>query len=657
MAYRVELPDLDYYQQAIKCQAACPVRTDARAYIIAIAAGDTERAYRIARESNPFASICGRICAAPCEDACRRGSVDSPIAIRPLKRFVAEQHGVESLRPAQLDGPPSPSTSLHDRAALKRLTAQPGRKRGRVAIIGAGPAGLAAAHDLALLGHAVTVFEASDEPGGMLRQGVPLYRLSRGLLDREIEAILDLGVDLRLNTAIGEEVTLAELRRDFDAVFLGAGLRKGRDLRIEGADLDGVFKAVDFLLNVNRGYRVDLGRKVIVVGGGNVAVDAARTALRAQLAQADLERLSPDELRVLVARTRETIRELADAEVRDGTTLHSAFDVARTAIRLGAVEVHMVALEDWHELPASRLEIEEAQEEGIQIHIRLGPNRILGQDGKVTGLETIRVRSVFDEAGRFNPTFVPDTQARMDCDSVILAIGQAADLSFVEGAEDIQVTPRGLVAADPETMATTAPGVWAGGDVVYGPRILIEAVRDGQRAARSMDAHVQGEPLRLVKSGHMQPQAEVRRPPEYLRLAREKVPTVPLDRRIGIAEVETGYDAEQAWRQAERCLDCGVNTVFDSAKCILCGGCVDVCPWNCLKIVRLSDLAGDESVAALVEAVDRGGGAIIKDETLCTRCGLCAARCPTGAITMESFSFQEWMTYTASALEVVAADR
>jgi NADPH-dependent glutamate synthase beta subunit-like oxidoreductase len=620
------------------------VRTDARAYVLAIAAGKTESAYLIARESNPFASICGRICAAPCEDACRRGSVDAPIAIRPLKRHVTELHGVESVLPAALDGPAGPSTTIFDRTALRDLARHPGRRRGRVVIVGAGPAGLAAAHDLALLGHTVTVLESSDQAGGMLRQGVPLYRLARELLDLEIQAILDLGVELRLNISVGSDVSLAQLRRDYDAVFLGNGLRKGRDLAIDGADLDGVFRAVDFLLNANRGYRVDLGRRVIVVGGGNVAVDAARTALRAQLAQADLERLPPDDLRALIGRTRETMGELVDPGRQGGEILHSAFDVARTAMRLGAAEVHMVALEDWHELPASQLEMEEAQEEGIQIHVRLGPNRILGTEGKVIGLETIRVRSVFDADGRFNPTFHAGTEEVMPGDSVILAIGQASDLSLLEGAQDIQVTPRGLLATDPETMATTANGVWAGGDVVYGPRILIDAVRDGQKAARSIEQHIQGKVLRTQRVARMHPDAGPARgvvSPGYLRSEREKVPTTPLERRIGIAEVETGYEPDQAMRQADRCLDCAVNTVFDSGKCILCGACVDVCPWNCLKLVPVSTLVG-EAVPPRQAGI---GGAIIKDETQCTRCALCAVRCPTGAITMEQFTFVETMSY------------
>ncbi|MFQ6015312.1 MAG: FAD-dependent oxidoreductase [Anaerolineae bacterium] len=685
--YQVEIPDIDYYQRAIKCQVGCPVRTDARGYVTAITQGDYQRAYHIAREANPLVSICGRICNAPCEDACRRGDLDAPIAIRALKRFVAERYGVEALRPGEEkpslpqeapSGSTEPSSrdfvelsrdaqaeglaevdsiTARDLTALRRLAAQSGRKKGRVAVIGSGPAGLSVAHDLALLGHQVTLFESSSTPGGMIRMGVPLYRLSRDLLDLEFQTILDLGMELRFNTTVGEDLSLADLRRDFDAVFIGVGLGKGRDLRIEGNDLDGVFKAVDFLLNVNAGYRVELGQKVIVIGGGNVAVDAARMAMRAKVAEADLAAITPEEIRRLLVEVRETIPELAGFEPTDGGVMRVAFDVARTALRLGVAEVHMMALESWEELPASELEIEEALEEGIEIHTRLGPNRILGRDGKVVGLETIQVRSVFDQEGRFNPTFIPGTEAVMDGDTVILAIGQAADFSFLKGAEEIEVSPRGLIIADPVTGATSAPGVYAGGDVVYGPRILIEAVRDGQRAARAIDAYLQGKTMKVVKRGRMTPLPDHRMPEGYTVRPRQKVPTLPLDRRIGIAEVELGYDEAMAVEQAERCLKCGVNTVFDASKCILCNGCVDVCPWNCLKIVHLADLAGDEHLEQVVEArygvpleaFDQPGAppaaAMLKDETLCTRCGLCAQRCPTGAITMEAFQFEEQLVY------------
>ncbi len=636
--YQVDIPDVEYYQRAIKCQAACPVGTDAYGYVTAIARGDLVAGYAMARGPNPLASVCGRVCNAPCEAACRRGSHDSPIAIRPLKRVLTEQYGAES----SLQTTVTPSQYSHvgamttrDRATLEKLAAQPRRKTGRVAVIGSGPAGLALAHDLAILGHEVTIFEVAESAGGMLRLGIPLYRLSRTLLDREIAAITNLGVDLRLNTPVdADNITLAELRHDYEAVFIAAGLGKGRDLRIPGVELDGALKAVDFLLNVNMGYKVDLGKRVIVIGGGDVAIDAARMAMRARLAEAD----------------RET---LATAGKEAEEVIHTAFDAARTAIRMGAIEVSMVALEDWHELPASQHELEEALEEGIKFHTRLGPRRILGQNGKVTGLETIAVASVFDEQGRFAPTFIPETETVMSCDTVILAIGQAADLSLLEGHDDIEVSPRGLIVADEKTGTTTAAGVYAGGDVVYGPRILIEAVRDGQRSARAIDSYIQGREIVSVTHGYFTILPDHMMPEDWIELPREIVPTRPLDRRIGIAEVETGYDQEQAQRQAKRCLQCGVNTVFDAEKCILCAACVDVCPWNCLKIVSVAELTAvdgqaDELTSALGHQFGDGapGAAIIKDEELCTRCAICVQRCPVGAITMEHFTFEETLQYS-----------
>ncbi|NOX60588.1 MAG: FAD-dependent oxidoreductase [Chloroflexi bacterium] len=653
--YHVYVPDLEYYKNQIKCQVGCPVRTDARGYVTAIARGALEEAYRIARTPNPLASICGRVCNAPCETACRRGDIDEPVAIRPLKRVVTERFGVESGLPlASLEAEMEVGAEIlgnltvRSRRTLVELAQTPGRKRGKVAVIGSGPAGLGCAHDLAVLGHEVTIFDAAPYPGGMLRTGIPLYRLDRTLLDREIQSVIDLGVELRMNTAIGRDVTFQQLREEYDAVFIATGLGEGRSLRIPGADLDGVLKAVDFLLNVNMGYKVDLGQKVIVIGGGNVAADAARMALRQQLA---------GDRPLTEAEVLELEREAASVETpAEDESLHAAVDAARTARRLGVAEVHMIALESWEELPASEIEIEESLEEGVQIHPGYGPHRILGKNGKVVGLETLDVLSVFDEDGRFNPKFKPNSEKVWDCDTVILAIGQAADLRFLEGEEDIEISPRGLIVADPQTGATTAKGVYAGGDVVYGPRILIEAVRDGQRSARAIDGQIQQKRVerrtRVVwteRKNHTMPEGYTKRP-------RSRVPTLPVDRRIGIAEVEVGYDLDEAVAQAERCLNCGVNTVFDGTKCILCNACVDVCPWDCLKIVSLTDIEGDETLNAVVkrtygydltELAEQGvpAAAMLKDDDLCTRCGLCAKRCPTGAITMETFSFTEQLVY------------
>ncbi|RME81226.1 MAG: 4Fe-4S dicluster domain-containing protein [Caldilineae bacterium] len=652
--YQVRVPDLDYYREQIKCQVACPVHTDARGYVTAIAAGDFEAAYRMARDPNPLASICGRVCNAPCEIACRRGDIDAPVAIRPLKRVVTERYGVESAHPidwhrdmgraAEMVG----NLTARSYHALSQLARQPGRRQGRVAVIGSGPAGLACAHDLALLGHQVVIYDAAPASGGMLRFGIPLYRLSRALLDREIQSILDLGIELRLNTPVGREVSFAQLREEYDAVFIATGLGEGRSLRIPGADLDGVLKAVDFLLNVNMGYKVDLGRRVIVIGGGNVAADAARMALRQQRAGArPLTELDQVELE------REAASAVAPGE---DESLHAAVDVARTAVRLGVPDVRMIALESWEELPASEIEIEESLEEGIQIFPGYGPNRILGEKGRVVGLETLDVASVFDKDGRFNPQFVPNSEKTWECDTIILAIGQAANLDFLGQDHGVEISPRGLIVVDEETGATSAPGVYAGGDVVYGPRILIEAVRDGQRAARAIDGQIQQKRIRVQTQIHWRDNPNHRMPEGYTKRPRIKPPTLPLERRIGIDEVEQGYDTAQAIAQAERCLNCGINTVFDGTKCILCNGCVDVCPWSCLKIVRVADLAGDEALEAVVRATfgcdiatlaaqDIPATAMLKDDDLCTRCGLCARRCPTGAITMETFSFAETLAY------------
>ncbi|HUU32540.1 MAG TPA: FAD-dependent oxidoreductase, partial [Vicinamibacterales bacterium] len=290
MAIPIRLPDLEHWKAQVKCQAGCPVATDAGRYVQLIAEGRLEDAFLVARAPNPFASVCGRVCAAPCEDACRRGAIDAPVSIRALKRHVTEQYGVESVRPDTQDRLQRDGIEEGNRYAghlplplyRQAPAAVPAGPKRRVAVIGAGPAGMAAAHDLALLRYAVTVFEASPEPGGMMRFGIPEYRLPRTLLRAEIDRIVALGVDLRLNAPLGPGFGLAELRaQGFEAVFLSVGVSAGRDLQAPGVELDGVVKAVDYLLNVNRGYRMDLGHKVVVIGGGFVAFDAARTAIRA----------------------------------------------------------------------------------------------------------------------------------------------------------------------------------------------------------------------------------------------------------------------------------------------------------------------------------------------------------------------------------------
>jgi formate dehydrogenase beta subunit len=634
---QVRFPDLEHWKAQVKCQAGCPVSTDAGRYVQLIAEGRDEDAYLVARSPNPFASVCGRVCAAPCEDACRRGSIDAPIPIRALKRFVTERHGVESVHPDTAErlrtAPPEEGNRYAGHVGLVPAGAGSGRK---VAVIGAGPAGLAAAHDLALAGHAVTVFEAGDEPGGMMRYGIPEYRLPRSLLRSEIDALLGLGVTLRLKTPLTPEDGLAALRRDgFAAIFLSVGVARGRDLDLPGAELDGVVRAIDYLLNVNRGYRMSLGRRVLVIGGGFVAFDAARTALRA------------GRLDDAAALGGEAAGE-ADARLKE------ALDSARAAMRGGAAEVTIASLESFDEMPVLRTtqgheEFEEAKKEGIRFLPRRGPKIFRGSDGRLQAVELRRVTSVFSPEGRFAPEYDDGDVETIEADACILAIGQRADLAFLLPEDGVALTPAGGVRVDPATLATSAPGIYAGGDVAFGPRNLIEAVANGKKAARSITAFLAGPgaaapPAALLEIEAL-PTRTYRMAAGFEILDRETPPTIDIGRRTGISEVETGYSEEEARRQAARCLVCHVQTIYDPERCVLCSRCVDVCPEYCLAIVPFETLdLPDEERRALEARAEADGvplSAMVKDDERCIRCGLCAVRCPTEAITMERFTITE----------------
>ncbi len=613
--YPAVVPDFQYFLGLIPCRTACPVRTNAGGYVRAAADWDTARGYRIARAPNPLASICGRICAHPCETTCRRGVIDQPISIRALKRTLTERHGVENA----LGDQPAPLKPL-------QLAARGSEGVARVAIVGAGPAGLSCAHDLALLGYHVSLFEAAPVVGGMLYQGVPEYRLSRDLIRAEVDQILALGVELKLEWRLGRDFTVGDLRRDrFAAIFLALGASRGRDLNIPGKDLDGVINGVDFLLNANLGYRMAIGEQVIVVGGGNVAIDVARTALRYATAEERIEMPGGAE-------------QLLHTWGYD----HAFIDAARTALRLGARRVQLVSLEKRDEMPAHPDEIREAEEESITLCPGRGPKAIIGENRRVVGLETLDVASVFDASGRFNPTLVPNSERRLDADTIILAVGQQPDTSCLSADPDIQITPRGLVAVNPRTLETTMPGVFCGGDLAFGPRIVIEAEADGKRAALAIHESLSGttvprararfRPIELNRSGD-----------RYDRIPRQRVPVLPVARRTGFREVEEGYGEEQARLEGSRCLWCNVETIFDSERCILCSGCVEICPEACLALVPVARLHATDQIEALRDAIGGGEnlGAIVKDETRCIRCGLCVERCPTGAITMEALEIDE----------------
>jgi len=629
---RVEVPGPDYHRGLIACQVACPVHTDARGYVRAIAEGRFEEAYLIARGPNPFASICGRICGAPCETACRRGQVprvdadgrfiatDRPVAIRALKRFACDVAGPEA-RPtdkvlaALRDWVPRTGADAEEMAALLRAaTAGSFQPAGGepVAILGAGPAGLAAAHDLALLGFSPVVFESEPVAAGMLAVGVPAYRLPRELIRREVAVIEALGVTLRLGTTIGKDLSFADLRRDFAAVLIAVGAKSSRGLGLPGEGGPGVLGGVDLLRAVALDEPLSLGRDVVVIGGGNVAYDVARTVLR-----------------------------------------QIAYDTARTAARLpGTARVRLVSLETLEEMPADTVEILEGDEEGVERLNGWGPVAVhRDETGAVSGVELRRCARVYDEERRFAPLFDDEERTILGCDTVLLAVGQAPNLAFLgDGGEDIAELRPGWPRVDPRTLATTAPGVFVAGDLAHGTRLLIDAVASGKKAARSIYEHLTGRTLAAdAVSAHLTLPG-YRREQGYEAIRRLPVPTASPAERLAHpdVQVEQGYGPDEAMREASRCLDCGVTPVFDGSRCVLCGGCADVCPTQCLKLVPLAQLlaadpAAGEALAVLQDLLLDGeeeSSAILKDEERCIRCALCAWRCPTEAISMERVTFE-----------------
>ena len=621
--------DEDWLHTNFPCMMACPAHTNAGRYVGLIAERRFEEAYQYARGPNPLASICGRVCAHPCETACRRAAIDKPISIRALKRFLTERYGPESKHHLDVNA-----------KAIK------GKLPFKVAVVGGGPVGLSAAHDLALMGYSVTIFEAAQVVGGMLYLGIPEYRLPRSVVEAQVREILATGdITLKLNHRAGRDFQIGDLRRQgFDVVLLAIGAHRSRDLTIPGVNLDGVHRGVDFLLNVNLGYKFTIGSNVLVIGGGNVAMDVARSAAREVVRQhvaPGVEEAAPSEDNVAAVATKEMM------------------DISLSALRMGAHEVHVVCLEKRDEMPAALEEIEEAETEGVILHPGFGPKRFIGEGGKVKALEALRTKSVFDENRRFNPTFFENSETQLECDTVIMAIGQTADLDFLHPEDGVQVSGRGLINVNPHSMMTTAPGIFAGGDCVFGPRLIIDSVGDGKRAAIGIDEYLRG-------TKHPEPVIEVTdlkrhsMPLEFMDLVRQPIPMLPLDRRTGVTEVEECYDEETAVAEAQRCLHCWVNTVFegyadDGSLCVLCGGCVDVCPENCLQLVPLGRMEFDADVVIhlaanhelyeaelpdiLPKELNEGAGSVmIKDETRCIRCGLCAARCPVNTITMEAYN-------------------
>jgi len=622
--YNVRLADHLYWREQIKCQYACPVHTDARGYVRAIADGDYEQAYLIARGPNPLASLCGRICGAPCEAACRRGSIDQPISIRALKRFACEKFGSDSRPdPGRELFPYLKSKTkarecddLEELSHVLELLANanfPKPTGERIAIIGSGPAGLAAGHDLALMGFRPAIFEMEPQPAGMLYTGVPGYRLPRELIRAEVAVIQSLGVEIRCNTQVGKDISFPQLRSEFSAVIIACGAKRSRALPILNSDAIGVMGGVDFLRDVSLGKEVELGQRVIVIGGGNVAYDVARTVLRQE-----------------------------------------EYDVSRTAARMAGVrQVNLACLESLEEMPADTVEILEGQEEGVTRYNGWGPREVLVREESgqkfVRGVKFARCTQVYDENRKFAPKFDESVTTEIEGDTVLLSVGQAADLTFIDAQRDgIEVRSPQQIVNDPATCTTSAPGVFIAGDIAYGPRLMIHAIASGKQAARSVYRYLRGQEIKPEEVQFHFPIEHYHREKHYERRPRLHIPTRSPEERLKSpsALVEIGYNEEQAQAEAGRCLDCGVNTIFDGERCILCGGCVDVCPTVCLKLVTFDRLSLTSQLETAVHELSLDPSdlsAIIKDEERCIRCGLCAQRCPVTAITMERFNFtQEW---------------
>ena len=470
------------------CQHTCPVGLDIPGYVSLIKDGKFVEGYCLIKQRNPFPLICGRVCHHPCEGKCRRGQIDEPVAIRDLKRFVAD-YALE--------------LGLEYTPEVKE------KKEERVAIVGAGPAGLSAAWDLAIEGYRVTVFEALPVAGGMLAVGIPEYRLPKGILKSEVGAVTRLGVDIRLNTPIDDIESL--LKDGYRAVFLAIGAHRGDKMGIPGEDLEGIYDAIEFLKEANLGNEIKVGKRVAVVGGGNSAVDAARVALR-----------------------------------------------------IGAKEAHIFYRREKKDMPAIIEEIDATEEEGVHFHFLTVPTRVLGKSGKVAGLECIRMElKEFDRSGRRTPYPIEGSEYTVDVDTLIEAIGQRPDTSFIKD-DGIKLGRGGTIPADPRTLATERNGVFAGGDAVTGPQTVIEAIAAGQRAASSIKMYLEGRKLSplVERDGYkpiaipsLQPTEEETR--ERPRVQAAEIPVS--DRRGSFKEIVLPYSPEEAREEASRCLRCDLD--------------------------------------------------------------------------------------------------
>ncbi|MCB9052867.1 MAG: FAD-dependent oxidoreductase [Lewinellaceae bacterium] len=579
------IQDPEYFHKVVDCQYACPAHTPVPEYIRLIAAERYTEAYMVNWESNVFPGILGRTCDRPCEPACRRGRIeDEPVAICRLKRVAADnKEEVRHLMPSI-----------------------PSKKNGKkIALIGGGPASLTVARDLAPLGYEIHLYDEWDKGGGMMRTQIPAFRLPESVLDEEVNYILDMGIHTHFNTYV--ESMKEILEKDYDAVFVGTGAPKGRDLNLPGrqeADAN-IHLGIEWLASVAFGHTSKIGKKVIVLGGGNTAMDCCRTSRR-----------------------------------------------------LGGDEVKVIVRSPFKDMKASPWEIEDAQREDIPILNNMPPKEFVVENGKLKGIIFGKVAAIYDENGKRNLISTGEPDVFIEADDVIIAIGQDNAFPWIERDLGIKFGKWDLPVVDKTTFQSTVDRVFFGGDAAFGPENVITAVAHGHQAAISIDLFCRGESV-------------YNRPAPYTNLVSQKMgihewsydSPVVVDKRYLVphaekkvalsnrtVEVELGFDAPTGFKEAQRCLNCDVQTVFNTSRCIECDACMDICPTSCISFTnngeeedlraRLVAPAYNHTQDLYVSENLPTGRVMVKDEDVCLHCGLCAERCPTAAWDMQKYLYQ-----------------
>ncbi len=578
----------DYFHKVVDCQWACPAHTPVPEYIRLIAAGRYDDAYMVNWYSNVFPGILGRTCDRPCEPACRRGRVEEnngekpePVAICRLKRVAADNKG-------------------DVRARMPRPAAKKNGKR--IACVGAGPASLTVARDLAPIGYHVTVFDQDPRAGGMIWSQIPRFRLPMEVIDEEVGYILDLGVEFKGGAKIGSMKKL--LAENYDAVFVGSGAPRGRDLDIPGRKeaAKNIHIGIDWLSSVSFGHTDKIGKRVIVLGGGNTAMDCCRSSKR-----------------------------------------------------LGGEDVKVIVRSGFEEMKASPWEKEDAQHEGIPILNYLVPKTFEHKNGKLTGMTFEKVKAIRDDKGKRSLVPTGEPEERFECDDVLVAVGQENAFPWIERDAGIEFDQHGMPVVDKVTMQSTQPKVFFGGDSAFGPKNIIWAVAHGHDAAISIDKLLHGEDLGERPSPIVNLSSQKMGIHEWSydnAISPDERYIVPWkDKKITLknikVEVELGFDPATGFKEAQRCLNCDVQTVFADKLCIECDACVDICPMDCITFTqngeeadlrtRLMAPAKNPTQDLYVSGNLKTGKVMVKDEDVCLHCGLCAERCPTGAWDMQKF--------------------